>query len=93
MKHTPHKPSRLQQVSYPSPSMLSDAGESPLKAADIFGEIPQPEPLTFDDDPELAAAWAAASAAGGVQAYLDKMKHWSAPFVTYDSDEEDLSPL
>ncbi|KAJ4991567.1 hypothetical protein SVAN01_02948 [Stagonosporopsis vannaccii] len=96
MKHTPHKPSRLQQVSYPSPSALSDAGESPLKTAlkdDIFGEIPQPEPLTFDDDPELAAAHAAARAAGGVQVYLDKMKNWSMPVISYDSDEEDLSPL
>lgn len=91
MKHTPHKPSRLQQVSYPSPSLLSDAGDSPFKSADIFGEIPEVEPLVFDD-PELEAAFAAASAAGGLQAHLDKM-NWSMPVITYDSDEEDLSPI
>ncbi|KAJ8107051.1 hypothetical protein OPT61_g9131 [Boeremia exigua] len=91
MKHTPHKPSRLQQVSYPSPSLMSDAGESPFKNADIFGDIPDVEPLHFDD-PELDAAFAAASAAGALEATLATM-NWSMPVVTYDSDEEDLSPI
>lgn len=90
MKHTPHKPSRLQQVSYPSPSVMSDAGLSASKP-DIFSEIPVAEPLVFDD-PELEAAFAAASAAGGLQAHLDKM-NWSMPVISYDSDEEDLSPI
>ncbi|KAF2997337.1 hypothetical protein E8E13_003211 [Curvularia kusanoi] len=113
MKHTPHKPSRLQQVSYPSPSLLSDAGDSPLKhvamesplkniladspqkdaSADIFGDIPEAEPLNFDDDPELAAAMAHPSRAARVEAQLEQWKHWSMPTVTYDSDEEEISPV
>lgn len=94
MKHTPHKPSRLQQVSYPSPSLMSDAGDSPLKmvSAEIFGEIPEVEPLNFDDDPELAAAFASPSHAARVQAELAKM-NWSMPTITYDSDEEEISPV
>ncbi|KAH6621893.1 hypothetical protein C7974DRAFT_212725 [Boeremia exigua] len=92
MKHTPHKPSRLQQVSYPSPSLMSDAGDSPFKNNEAFGEIPEIEPLTFDDDPELAAAWAATDVPAGIKYYYDKMSNWSVPQVTYESEEEDLSP-
>lgn len=92
MKHTPHKPSRLQQVSYPSPSLMSDAGESPLKIPELFGDMPEIVPLTFDDDAELAAAWAAKKASGALEKRLATM-NWSVPTVTYDSDEEDLSPV
>ncbi|KAF2623914.1 hypothetical protein BU25DRAFT_414068 [Macroventuria anomochaeta] len=91
MKHTPHKPSRLQQVSYPSPSLLSDAGDSPFKITQIFGEVPEVEPLVFDD-PELDAALAAISTSEGLQAKLLAM-NWSMPTTTYDSEEEELSPI
>lgn len=91
MKHTPHKPSRLQQVSYPSPSLISDAGESPLKAIELLGDIPQVEPIVFDD-PVLDAALEAISTSEGLQAKLSSM-HWSQPTVTYDSEEEELSPI
>lgn len=97
MKHTPHKPSRLQQVSYPSPSLFSDAGNesllaaSPLKFSELFGEIPDIEPLVFDD-PELDAAIKARCTPEALQAKLATM-NWSVPTITYDSDEEELSPI
>ncbi|KAF3035345.1 hypothetical protein E8E12_006866 [Didymella heteroderae] len=89
MKHTPHKPSRLQQVSYPSPSVMSDAGASPIKSFD--GEMPDAEPLVFGDA-HLDAAIAALEYAEGLQAQVSGM-HWSTPVVVYDSEEEDLSPI
>jgi hypothetical protein len=89
MKHTPHKPSRLQQVSYPSPSVMSDAGESPIK---IFGgEMPTAQPLVFGDA-ELDAAIAALEYSEGLQAQISAM-HWSMPMMEYDSEEEDISPI
>ncbi|KAF1358536.1 hypothetical protein EJ07DRAFT_179753 [Lizonia empirigonia] len=97
MKHTPHKPSRLQQVSYPSPSLFSDAGSesllaaSPLKFSELFGEIPDIEPLVFDN-PELDAAIKARCTPEALQAKLATM-NWSVPTITYDSDEEELSPI
>lgn len=97
MKHTPHKPSRLQQVSYPSPSLFSDAGNdsilaaSPLKFSELFGEIPEPEPLVWDD-PELKAALESAASTAAVEAIVASM-NWSQPTITYDSDEEELSPV
>lgn len=90
MKHTPHKPSRLQQVSYPSPSVMSDAGDSPIKFSD-FGNIPDIEPLVFGDA-DLDAAIAAISNSEGLQAQLSAM-HWSMPIITYDSEEEEVSPI
>ncbi|XPS72751.1 hypothetical protein M3J09_004910 [Ascochyta lentis] len=98
MKHTPHKPSRLQQVSYPSPSLFSDAGNesilaaSPAKFSELFGDIPDVEPLDFHDDPELEAAVAAGTTPEALQAKLATM-NWSVPTITYDSDEEELSPV
>ncbi|UPX20140.1 uncharacterized protein EKO05_0010383 [Ascochyta rabiei] len=98
MKHTPHKPSRLQQVSYPSPSLFSDAGNesilaaSPAKFSELFGDIPDVEPLDFSDDPELEAAVAAGSTPEALQRVLATM-NWSVPTITYDSDEEELSPI
>ncbi|KAJ4331305.1 hypothetical protein N0V95_009906 [Ascochyta clinopodiicola] len=98
MKHTPHKPSRLQQVSYPSPSLFSDAGNesilaaSPEKFSELFGNIPSIEPLDFSDDPELEAAVLAGSTPEALQAVLATM-NWSVPTITYDSDEEELSPI
>ncbi|KAF3042778.1 hypothetical protein E8E11_002582 [Didymella keratinophila] len=89
MKHTPHKPSRLQQVSYPSPSVLSDAGVSPMKH--LEDEMPTAEPLVFGDD-VLDAAIAALEHSEGLRAKLSAM-HWSTPMMVYDSEEEELSPI
>lgn len=89
MKHTPHKPSRLQQVSYPSPSVLSDAGVSPIKH--LEDDLPTAEPLVFGDA-ELDAAIAALDHSEGLQAKLSAM-HWSTPVMVYDSEEEELSPI
>ncbi|KAL1652646.1 hypothetical protein SLS61_004952 [Didymella pomorum] len=89
MKHTPHKPSRLQQVSYPSPSVLSDAGVSPMKQFE--DDMPAADPLVFGDA-VLDAAIAALEHAEGLQAQLSAM-HWSTPMMVYDSDEEELSPI
>jgi hypothetical protein len=89
MKHTPHKPSRLQQVSYPSPSVLSDSGVSPFKPFE--DETPLAEPLVFGDA-ELDAAIAALAHSEGLQAKLSAM-HWSTPMMEYDSEEEELSPI
>jgi hypothetical protein len=91
MKHTPHKPSRLQQVSYPSPSLISDAGDSPLKIAELFGDIPAVEPIVFGDA-VLDAALEAISTAEALQAKVTALQ-WSQPTITYDSEEEDLSPV
>lgn len=97
MKHTPHKPSRLQQVSYPSPSLMSDAGNesilaaSPLKFSELFGDIPTAEPILFGDA-ELDAAVAAIATSEALQTKLSTM-NWAQPTITYDSDEEELSPI
>jgi uncharacterized coiled-coil protein SlyX len=97
MKHTPHKPSRLQQVSYPSPSLLSDAGNesmlaaSPIKFSELFGQIPEPELITFGD-PDLDAAVAAIATSDRLQQKLASM-NWSQPIIEYESDEEELSPV
>jgi hypothetical protein len=103
MKHTPAKPSRLQQVSYPSPSLMSDAGDSPLRnvtaespqkvSAQLFGDIPEVEPVDFSDDPEVAAAMASPSYRLRVQEQLDKWAHWSQPEISYESEEEEISPV
>ena len=103
MKHTPHKPSRLQQVSYPSPSLMSDAGDSPLKnvpaetpqkaSAQLFADIPDVEPVDFSDIPEVAAAMASPSYRLRVQERLQQFAHWSPPVLSYESDEEEISPV
>jgi hypothetical protein len=103
MKHTPHKPSRLQQVSYPSPSLMSDAGESPLRnlpaespqkvSAQLFVDIPDVEPVDFSDIPEVAAAMASPSYRLRVQEQLQKWAHWSPPVMSYESEEEEISPV
>jgi hypothetical protein len=103
MKHTPHKPSRLQQVSYPSPSLMSDAGESPLRnlpaespqkvSAQLFVDIPDVEPVDFSDIPEVAAAMASPSYQLRVQEQLQKWAHWSPPVLSYESEEEEISPV
>ena len=99
MKHTPAKPSRLREATYPSPSLLSEAGNESLLAATpaqvearmahIFADMPIVEPLDIDDE-DLQAAnalresaeWKAAMAA----------HPWPAPILTYDSEEEGVSP-
>ena len=99
MKHTPHKPSRLQQVSYPSPSLMSDAGnesiaDTPLKYPALYATMPpDPEPL-HADDPELMAACEANTYSESFQQTLANMRAaWPSPIITYESDEEDLSPV
>jgi hypothetical protein len=100
MKHTPHKPSRLQQVSYPSPSLMSDAGNesimvaTPLKYPELYATMPpDPEPL-HADDPELMAACEANTYSESFQQTLANMRAaWPSPIITYESDEEDLSPV
>ena len=103
MKHTPAKPSRLVQVSYPSPSLMSDAGDSPLKnvpaetpqkpSPQLFADIPDVEPVDFSDIPEVAAAMADPSYRLRVQEQLQKWAHWSQPEISYESDEEEISPV
>lgn len=96
MKHTPAKPSRLREAFVPSPagSLLSEVGNgsvhigSPLPGGDPFGDMPEAESLDLDDDvkaglPYLAgtAEWKAAIG-----------EQWADPVLTYDSEEEALSP-
>jgi hypothetical protein len=98
MKHTPHKPSRLQQVSYPSPSLMSDAGNESIMVATKYPELystmpPDPEPL-HADDPELMAACEANTYSESFQQTLANMRAaWPSPIIHYESDEEDLSPV
>tara|TARA_R110002003_G_scaffold1391_1_gene23016 strand:- start:32635 stop:34713 length:2079 start_codon:yes stop_codon:yes gene_type:complete len=94
MKHTPAKPSRLREAFVPSPSLISDAGNesifmtSPVPATDLFDDMPDAEDLGLDDD-ILAEVerlrntdeWKAEAA-----------KEWPDAIVTYESEEEGLSP-
>ncbi|KAF1848930.1 uncharacterized protein K460DRAFT_364869 [Cucurbitaria berberidis CBS 394.84] len=102
MKHTPAKPSRLREATYPSPSLFSDAGNesilaatpAPLAAstssmASIFDDIPGAEPLDIDDE-DLAAANAFIASDEWKQQLATNP--WPAAILTYESDEEGLSP-
>ncbi len=95
MKHTPAKPSRLREATYPSPSLLSDAGNelmsTPTPAyltasmAHIFADMPDAQHIVLNEEEE-----------GAVDAYLQQQmlnNPWGEPIVTYDSDEEDVSPI
>jgi hypothetical protein len=99
MKHTPAKPSRLREATYPSPSLMSDAGiESPLAAspvkfasslAPIFDDMPAAEAMLDEED---QAAFDALVNSNQYQQQL-AANPWPAPIISYSSDEEDLSPL
>lgn len=94
MKHTPAKPSRLREATYPSPSLMSDAGNesimlaTPVQTINLFADMPEAEPLDLDDD--ILAAAEAFAASDEFQKQLAAI-HWSNPILTYDSDEEDVS--
>ncbi|KAH8723403.1 hypothetical protein GQ44DRAFT_710227 [Phaeosphaeriaceae sp. PMI808] len=96
MKHTPAKPSRLREAFVPSPSLMSDAGNdsvliaTPLPAAGLFGDMPGAAELALSED-DLAAANALRhtspfKAASAITA-------WPDATLTYESDEEELSPI
>ncbi|KAF2133861.1 hypothetical protein P153DRAFT_353096 [Dothidotthia symphoricarpi CBS 119687] len=94
MKHTPAKPSRLREATYPSPSLMSDAGNesimaaTPIQVVELFAGMPGAEPLDLDDDIlEAAEAFAATEE---FQKQLAATR-WSSPILTYESDEEDMS--
>ncbi|KAJ4372985.1 hypothetical protein N0V83_003276 [Neocucurbitaria cava] len=96
MKHTPAKPSRLREATYPSPSLFSDAGNesilaavTPIKvAAAMFDDMPGAEPLDIDEEEMAAANAFMASDAGKQQLAANP---WPAAVITYESDEEGLS--
>jgi hypothetical protein len=126
MKHTPAKPSRLREAFVPSPSLMSEAGNTPIpfpgnssvpfpgntsvtfpgtSSTPILGNnsVPNPEsptaPYVFDDMPEAedleltAEDWAAVEALRNSDEWkAANSVPWPDPYMTYDSDEEDLSP-
>lgn len=100
MKHTPAKPSRLREAMYPSPSLMSDAGNESILAATpahladsfeaLFTDMPDCPTIELDEEDQAAFDALVNSAEYKQQMAADT---WSAPIVTYDSDEDDLSPL
>ncbi|EDU45031.1 conserved hypothetical protein [Pyrenophora tritici-repentis Pt-1C-BFP] len=97
MKHTPAKPSRLREATYPSPSVFSDAGiPSPLttpahltdSVASMFADMPAAQPIELDEE-EQADYNALIQTAGFKQLLA---KDWPAATLTYESEEEELSP-
>ena len=95
MKHTPAKPSRLREAFVPSPSLLSDAGNesillaTPLPAGDLFGDMPDAEDLELDEDVLANVAALAETDEWKTRA----AQEWADPLITYDSEEEALSPV
>jgi len=99
MKHTPAKPSRLREATYPSPSLFSDAGNESLLAvtpahiadsvASMFTDMPGAELIELDDD-EQADFDALVNTEAFKQQLADN--DWPAATLTYESDEEELSP-
>ena len=98
MKHTPAKPSRLREATYPSPSVLSDAGNESLFAAtpapvtasvaSMFDDMPGAEPIELDAEEKAALEELMNS-----EEYKQKLAvEWGRPIITYESDEEELSP-
>ncbi|USP78774.1 hypothetical protein yc1106_06048 [Curvularia clavata] len=98
MKHTPAKPSRLREATYPSPSVLSDIGNESLlaatpapvtaSAASMFDDIPGAEPIELDAEEQAALEELMNS-----DEYKQKLAvEWGRPIITYESDEEELSP-
>jgi hypothetical protein len=99
MKHTPAKPSRLREATYPSPSLLSEAGtNSPLFTtaqitgdfASMYSDIPA-APLIELDEEEQAAFDEIVST--DEYKKLLTANDWPAPIISYESDEEGLSPI
>jgi hypothetical protein len=93
MKHTPAKPSRLREAFVPSPSLLSDAGESmmlgtPLLAEDLFDDMPDAIDLELGDD--IMAGVAALQNTPEWQAMANQ--EWPAPIMRYESEEEEQTP-
>jgi hypothetical protein len=96
MKHTPAKPSRLREAFVPSPSVRSDAGNeslflaTPLAASDAFDDMPDAQDLGLTSE-----EWAAVDDMRNSEAFLaaDASVQWPDAILTYDSDEEDLSPV
>jgi hypothetical protein len=98
MKHTPAKPSRLREATYPSPSILSEAGNVSLLAAtpaqittseaSMFDDMPGAEIIELDDECQAAFDELIQS-----EEYQQKLSvEWQAPILTYESDEEEPSP-
>ncbi|KAL1792715.1 hypothetical protein ACET3X_009222 [Alternaria dauci] len=101
MKHTPAKPSRLREATYPSPSVLSDAGNESILAAtpaqmaasvatmaNVFDDMPVAEMIELDDECKAAFDELVNS-----EEYQQKLTvEWQAPIITYESDEEEPSP-
>ncbi|KAF2848425.1 hypothetical protein T440DRAFT_470283 [Plenodomus tracheiphilus IPT5] len=99
MKFTPAKPSRLREATYPSPSLFSDAGNESIIMATpaqtaavmdpIFSTIPGAEMIELNDEEQ-----AHFDAIVSTDAYKQQLATpWAPAIITYDSDEEDLSPL
>ncbi|EOA87973.1 hypothetical protein ACJQWK_09068 [Exserohilum turcicum] len=98
MKHTPAKPSRLREATYPSPSVFSDAGNEsilaatpvqvPASAASMFADMPTAETIELDDECQAAFN----DLINSDEYKQIAAKAWPAATVTYDSDEEELSP-
>ncbi|KAL6707275.1 hypothetical protein ACN47E_004263 [Coniothyrium glycines] len=99
MKHTPAKPSRLREATYPSPSLMSDAGNESILVntpvhfsstmASMFDDIPNAEPIELDEETQ-----AALDAIVNSEEYKQQLaaNPWPAAIISYDSDEENLSP-
>jgi hypothetical protein len=101
MKHTPAKPSRLREATYPSPSVLSEAGNESLLAAtpahlaasvanmaNILDDMPVVEMIELDDECQAAFDELVNS-----EEYQQKLTaEWQPAILTYESDEEESSP-
>ncbi|KAH9875581.1 hypothetical protein IAQ61_003045 [Plenodomus lingam] len=98
MKFTPAKPSRLREATFPSPSLLSDAGNesilmtTPAHTAavnSIFNGMPGAEVIYLEPSDQAALANILTS-----DTYKDQfLGLLQPPIISYDSDEEDLSPV
>lgn len=99
MKHTPAKPSRLREATYPSPSLISDAGNESILAATPVQVATSSDPL-FDDMPIMDSGDMDMEDLGSAEAYIGSTEwknqfnasSWPSPPV-YESDEEVLSPI
>ncbi|KAE8838512.1 hypothetical protein HRS9139_02895 [Pyrenophora teres f. teres] len=99
MKHTPAKPSRLREATYPSPSLFSDAGNESILAAtpahiadsvaSMFADMPAAQPIELDEEEQ-----ADFDALVQTDAFKQQLasNDWPAATLTYESDEEELSP-
>ncbi|XP_014562135.1 hypothetical protein COCVIDRAFT_84707 [Bipolaris victoriae FI3] len=99
MKHTPAKPSRLREATYPSPSVFSDAGNESLLAA-TPAPVAASAPSMFDDMPAAQTIELDAEEKAALEELIDSDEYkkqlaanWPAATLTYESDEEELSPI